>query len=104
MKGKQRLSASVDAELVEAGRAAVDEGRAESMSAWVNEALRLKSEHDRRMRALDEFLAAYEAEHGGITDDEIDEAVRRARARATVVRGQPGGDRPRTRGRRRGTR
>lgn len=100
MKGKQRLSASVDAELVKAGQSAVDEGRAESMSAWVNEALHLKAEHDRRMLALDKFLAAYEAEHGEITDDEMNAAVRRTRARATVVRGRPGGDRP-TRGRRR---
>jgi hypothetical protein len=38
------------------------------------------------MQALDAFLAAYEAEHGEITEVEIDEAVRRARSRATVVR------------------
>ena len=67
MKGKQRLSASVDADLMQAGQEAVAEGRAESMSAWVNDALRLKADHDRRMRALDEFIAAYEAEHGEIT-------------------------------------
>ena len=89
MKGKQRLSASVDAELVEAGRHAVDEGRAESMSAWVNDALRLKADHDRRMQALDEFLGAYEAAHGRITDDEMRDAGRRARARSTIVRGSP---------------
>ena len=86
MKGKQRLSASVDAELMQAGQEAVAEGRAESMSAWVNDALRLKADHDRRMRALDEFIAAYEAEHGEITEEEIRDAARRARAGATVVR------------------
>jgi hypothetical protein len=32
------------------------------------------------------FLADYEAKHGAITDDEIDDAVRRERGRATVVR------------------
>ena len=37
-------------------------------------------------QALNSFLATYEAEHGVITKDEIDEAVRRARSRATVVR------------------
>ncbi len=67
---------------------AVAQGRAESMSAWVNDALRLKAEHDRRLAALDEFLRAYEAEHGEITDQEIAEAVHGARARAVVVRGQ----------------
>ena len=86
MKGKQRLSASVDAELMQAGHEAVAEGRAENMSAWVNDALRLKADHDRRMRALDEFLAAYEAEHGEITGEEIRAAARRARARSSVVR------------------
>jgi hypothetical protein len=67
----------------------VDKGRASSVSAWVNDALRLKAEHDRRMDALDSFLAAYEAEHGVITEVEIDEAVRRAQSRATVVRSAP---------------
>jgi Arc/MetJ-type ribon-helix-helix transcriptional regulator len=89
MRGKQRLSASVDAELLHAAQTAVDEGRATSISAWVNDALRLKAEHDRRMQALGSFLATYEAEHGVITEVEIDEAVRRARSRATVVRSAP---------------
>ena len=101
MTGKQRLSASVDRQLVEAGNSAVAEGRADSLSAWVNDALRLKAEHDRRMQALDEYLTAYEAVHGEITEDEMKDAGRRARARATVVRGTPGTDRP-PRGRRRG--
>jgi len=86
MKGKQRLSASVDSEHLQVARVAVEEGRAESISAWVNDALRLKAEHERRMEALDSFLANYEAKHGAITDAEIDDAVRRARGRATVVR------------------
>jgi hypothetical protein len=37
------------------------------------------------MKALDEFLDGYEAEHGDITE-EIEAATRRARARAVVVR------------------
>jgi hypothetical protein len=86
MSTKQRLSASVDAEVLAAAQSAVDEGRAVNLSAWVNEALRRQADHDRRMQALDEFLAAYEAEHGVITDDEIRAASRRARERATVVR------------------
>jgi len=85
------LSATVEAELLAAGRAAVAEGRAESLSAWVNNALRRQAEHDRRMQALDEFLAAYEAEHGEITEDEIREAQRRSRARAVVIRTPPAG-------------
>jgi Arc/MetJ-type ribon-helix-helix transcriptional regulator len=87
MSGKDRLSASVDAELVAVAQEAVAEGRAESVSAWVNDALRLKVAHDQRLRALDEFVAAFEAEHGQITEAEMREAARRARGRAVVVRG-----------------
>ena len=88
MSIKQRLSASVDAELVAVAQEAVAMGQAENVSAWVNEALRLKADHDRRLRAVDEFLAAYEAENGEITDEEIRDAARSARGRAIVVRGQ----------------
>lgn len=89
MSTKQRLSASVDAELIAAAQHAVAQGRVESVSAWVSDALRLKAEHDRRMRALDDFITAYEAEHGEITEQEMNEAARQARARAVVVRGRP---------------
>ena len=91
MSGKERLSASVDAELLAAAQGAVDRGEAESVSAWVNEALRLKADHDRRLAALDDFLAAYEAEYGVITEQEMHDAARRARAGAVVVRGRPAG-------------
>lgn len=91
MKGKERLSASVDADLMSAAQDAVVAGRAESVSAWVNDALRLKADRDRRLAALDDFIAAYEAENGEITEQEMAEAARRARARAVVVRGARGG-------------
>ena len=90
MSVKERLSASVDADLVAAAQEAVAQGRAESVSTWVNEALRLKAEHDQRLRALDEFVAGFEAEHGVITEAEMSAAARRARGRAVVVRGEPG--------------
>ena len=92
MTAKHRLSVTIDADLIAAGRAAVAAGEAESVSAWVNEALRLKAEQDRRLRALDQFIAAYEAEHGEITDEEMDAAVRSMRERAIVVRGGAPGD------------
>lgn len=88
---RERLSATVESDLLAAGREAVSEGRAESLSAWVNDALRRQSEHERRMRALDAFLASYEAEHGEISDEEMDAASRRARSRAAVVRSRPAG-------------
>lgn len=89
MSAKERLSASVDADLVAVAQEAVAQGRAESVSAWVNEALRLKVAHDRRLRAIDEFVAGFEAGHGEITEAEMSEAARRARGRAVVVRGEP---------------
>ena len=85
---RDRLSATVEGELLEAARRAVAEGRAESVSAWVNDALRLKADHDRRLRGLEEFIAAYEAEHGVITEEEIRETTRRLRERAIVIRGR----------------
>jgi hypothetical protein len=53
----------------------------------VNDALRLKSERDRKLRGLDEFIKAYEAVHGVITEEEMEAAYRSAKARAIVVRG-----------------
>jgi hypothetical protein len=85
---KQRLSASVDAAVLAAAEAAVSEGRAANVSAWVNEALLRQAEHDRRMKALDVFLSAYENEHGVITGEEIELAGRRLRSRAVVLRGK----------------
>jgi hypothetical protein len=87
MTAKSRLSVTVDAYLITAGQAAVAAGEAESVSAWVNDALRLKAEHDRRLRGLGDFIAAFEAEHGEITEEEMDAAVRSMRERAIVVRG-----------------
>jgi Arc/MetJ-type ribon-helix-helix transcriptional regulator len=99
MSIKQRLSASVDADLIAAAQQAVTSGRVESISAWVNDALKLKADHDRRLQALDDFLRAYEAEHGEITKDEMRDAARRVRERAVVVRGRPAGHEPTPRGR-----
>ena len=94
MTMRERLSATIEADLLEAGRVAVAEGRAESLSAWVNGALRRQADHDRRMKALDEFLDGYEAEHGDITEQQIEATARRARARAVVVR-TPAGEQER---------
>ena len=89
VSGKERLSASVDAGLVAVAREAVARGRAESVSAWVYDALRLKAGHGRRLGALDGFLAAYGAGHGEVTEAEMGDAARRSRGRAVVVRGDP---------------
>ncbi|MGH3544334.1 MAG: hypothetical protein ACRDPW_00130 [Mycobacteriales bacterium] len=86
MSRKLRLSASVDADLIAAGQAAVTAGEAENLSAWVNGALARQAEHDHKMQALDDFIAAYEAEHGEITQEDMDRAERWAQSRTIVVR------------------
>lgn len=100
MTYRERLSATVEADLLEAGRRAVSEGRADSLSAWVNDALRRQAEHDRRLKALDEAIRAYEAEHGVITDEDIREAERYYRARTIRIRPRPRRGRPAARARR----
>jgi Arc/MetJ-type ribon-helix-helix transcriptional regulator len=89
---KQRLSVSVDADLITAAAAATGRGRAPNVSAWVNDALRLKVEQERRLDALAAFIAAFEAEHGEITEEEMGRAARRARSRAVAVRGRRRGE------------
>lgn len=88
MDSKVRLSASVDAELLRAASAAVAAGRAATVSQWVNDALRLKLEHDRRLEALGRYVAQYEATHGVITEAEMRSASRWASERAIAVRGK----------------
>jgi Arc/MetJ-type ribon-helix-helix transcriptional regulator len=84
---KQRLSATVDSDLIEAMEEAVSSGRAGSVSMWVNDALRQKLDQERRLAALAEFVESYETEHGEITAEDIRIAARRARANAVPVRG-----------------
>jgi hypothetical protein len=83
---KERLSASVDSDLLLAAESAVRHGRADTLSAWINEAMRRRIEDDRRLDALAAFVAAYEAEHGEITAEDIRDATRQAQARARTVR------------------
>jgi hypothetical protein len=67
----------------------VKRGLAASVSAWVNDALQLKLDQERRLESLAAFVSAYEQEHGEISREEIRVATRRARARAVAARGLP---------------
>jgi Arc/MetJ-type ribon-helix-helix transcriptional regulator len=84
---KERLTVTVDPQLVEAANSAVAEGRVTSLSAWVNQALAERADKDRRLRALADAVAAYEAEFGVITPAELEAQERADRASARVVRG-----------------
>ncbi len=83
---KERLSATVDVELIRYGNELVKSGRFESFSAWVNTALRERLERDEKLQAIGEFIRAYEAEHGEITEADIVAAEREMQARAIHVR------------------
>jgi hypothetical protein len=86
--GKERLTVTVDPAFVEAGNDAVSEGRAESLSAWVNSALGERVVKERRLAALAEAVAAYEDRFGAISSKEIAEQARTDRETAVVVRGK----------------
>ena len=95
---KERLTVTVDPHLIAAGNDAVSEGRADSLSAWVNAALAEKIVRERRLAALAEAVAAYEARFGAISMQELDDQRRADRASALVVRGKkPGGAKRRSR-------
>jgi hypothetical protein len=88
---KERLTVTVDPELVEAGNRAVATGSADSLSAWVNDALGDRALKDRRLEALAAAVSDYEAEFGRITDEEVALQLRLDRERAVVVRGERSG-------------
>jgi hypothetical protein len=85
---KERLTVTVDPDLIDAGHKAVAEGRAGSLSGWVNAALADRAARDRRLEALASTIAAYESEYGEITDEEMASVARADRQAAVVVRGR----------------
>lgn len=84
--GKVRLTVTVDADLAAAGAAAVADGRAASVSAWVNDALISETERAGKLAAMAKAVASYEAEFGVITDEVMAETERRGREAADEVR------------------
>jgi hypothetical protein len=84
---KERLTVTVDPDLVEAASSAVAEGRVSSLSAWVNLALSERAAKERRLRALAGAVAAYEKEFGPILAEEISTQARADREAARGIRG-----------------
>ena len=79
---------TIDADLLDEASAAVNDGDASSVSAWVNQAMADKSEHRQRLKALGEAIADYEAEYGKITDEEREEQRRLDKIAAEQVRAE----------------
>lgn len=85
--------------MLTAAEEATRRGEASTLSAWINDAIRLKLEDDARLRALAAFIADYEAERGPITAADTEAAVREAKRRAISVRGLRAGESRRRYGR-----
>jgi hypothetical protein len=98
MTRRERLTVTVDPAHVQAGQDAVAAGRAESVSAWVNLALAERAAKERRLAAMADAIAVYEAKFGAISAEELSAQAHADRESAIVVRGKP---RPSARGRRR---
>jgi hypothetical protein len=84
---KERLTVTVDPEFIEVGNDAVAEGRAESLSAWVNAALAERVARERRLAALAQAVTAYEERFGAISEQELADQARADRESAIVLRG-----------------
>lgn len=69
---KRRLSASIDEQLLEAAEAAVRDGRAPSVSALVEDAIRRQLEHTRRLQAGEAFIEAFEDRYGAFEPGEAE--------------------------------
>ena len=85
---KQRLTVTVDPELIQAGQRAVESGQADSVSGWVSAAIEEKIRRDGKLELLAAAVADYEREFGEITAEEIVAQRRADRREATVVRGR----------------
>jgi len=83
---KERITVTVDPDVLEAGNDAVATGLAESLSGWVNAALVDRADRDRRLHRLSAAISAYEAANGEITLDEMAAQARLDRENAVVVR------------------
>ncbi len=70
---KQRVTVTVDEELLETANRAVSEGLARSVSEWVSEAMAQRRDRDARLAVIRRLVEEYEAEHGFISDEEIAE-------------------------------
>ena len=84
---KERLTVTVDPSLVQAANDAVAAGRAQSLSSWVNLALEDRAAKERRLQAMAQAIAVYEAEFGEISEAELVAQARADSKSAVVVRG-----------------
>ncbi len=83
---KQRVTVTVDEELLETANRAVSEGLARSVSEWVSEAMAQRRDRDARLAVIRRLVEEYEAEHGFISDEEVAEQAQQDRDAAGSYR------------------
>ena len=85
---KQRVTITVEVDLLNHAQAAVQAGACRSLSEWIGQAMAEQMAKDARLAAMDEMIAEFEAEHGPITDEQIAETRQRDRDAAAALRVQ----------------
>ena len=83
---KERITVSVEVDLLNHAQSAVQAGVCRSLSEWIGQAMAEQMAKDERLAALDELLAEFEAEYGPITDEEIAEQRQRDRDASAALR------------------
>ncbi|MDE0118280.1 MAG: hypothetical protein OXT07_16895 [bacterium] len=83
---KERVTITVELDLLDHAKSAVQAGVCRSVSEWISQAMAEQLARDDRLVALDELIAEFEALHGPITDEEIEEQMRRDREAAEFHR------------------
>lgn len=83
---KRRITVTVDEALLREASLRVEQGHAESVSAWVGQAMAERAARDQRLAMLTAMVAEYEAEHGEIADDELAKQAQADRDAAAAMR------------------
>lgn len=83
---KQRVTITIELDLLEGAQDAVNQGRCRSLSQWIGEAIADQLDKERRLALLAELIAEYEEEHGVITEEEVEERIRKDKEEAAVHR------------------
>jgi hypothetical protein len=83
---KRRVTVTVEGDLLDEAVTAVEQGRAESVSGWIAEAMADRRARDRRLAHLAALIAEHEEDHGVITADELAEQAQADRDAAAAVR------------------
>lgn len=83
---KRRVTVTVDEALLREASRMVEQGQAESLSAWISEAMAVRAARDQRLASLAELVFEYEREYGEITDDELADQAQADRDAAAAVR------------------